>query len=559
MFKRIILDYFNTKRLVEYFMSISGPKVFKLNFDGSFDNIAYENIKDAFTIVNILAIYIKQKKTMYIWIGKKATQSLKNHISNIRVLVKEEFPDFRIIRNNTVEMREEPYDFFQNLNINKEELYEQIDYQEKILLPILNDIDKLKDKSERFIKTTSYEDALKTTKEIIEMAKKIGDEALIAEQEKLISELTTKGESKKVIDEITNKTTEFEKKFHTLIEKREFLSANNILEEFKKVLGENYDLTQVPSTTEFITNGEKILKKEQDRLQRELKRLENDLLLSFKNLDTKTAVDIMREGNSLLLNLLNDEIKVKWKKLDDDLKIVKQKIELKKDIDTFFTESKLLKNNYQFKEIKIKIEELVPLVKNLNFSDYQKKLESFKKEILSAEKSYNKSLSEIVELEKLIKDNQANNLIDDILKNCEKILKIAKSINKSDIVESYLAIAKQTESLKEENRLFEENQKKLKQELSNLAKSLTSALKNFELSKASEIIQKGKIALIELVDEEIKKKWDGFEKKYLAAKSLIEEIEKLSKSGLQALEAKTYDESLKFYKQIVDQIEGYEN
>ena len=540
-------------------MSISGPKIFKLNFDGSFDNIAYENIKEVFTIVNILAIYVTQKKTMYIWIGKKATQALKNHISNIRVLVKEEFPDFRIIRNNTVEMREEPYDFFQNLNINKEELYEQIDYQEKILLPILNDIDKLKDKSERFIKTTSYEDALKTTKEIIEMAKKIGDEALIAEQEKLISELTTKGESKKVIDEITNKTTEFEKRFHTLIEKREFLSANNILEEFKKVLGENYDLTQVPSTTEFITNGEKILKKEQDRLQRELKRLENDLLLSFKNLDTKTAVDIMREGNSLLLNLLNDEIKVKWKKLDDDLKIVKRKIELKKNIDTFFTESKLLKNNYQFKEIKDKIEELVPLVKNLNFSDYQKKLESFKKEILSAEKSYNKSLSEIVELEKLIKDNQANNLIDDILKNCEKILKISKSINKSDIVESYLTIVKQTESLKEENRLFEENQKKLKQELSNLVKSLTSALKNFELSKASEIIQKGKIALIELVDEEIKKKWDGFEKKYLAAKSLIEEIEKLSKSGLQALETKAYDESLKFYKQIVDKIEGYEN
>ncbi|KKN44710.1 hypothetical protein LCGC14_0690260 [marine sediment metagenome] len=540
-------------------MSISGPKIFKLNFDGSFDNIAYENIKEVFTIVNILAIYVTQKKTMYIWIGKKATQALKNHISNIRVLVKEEFPDFRIIRNNTVEMREEPYDFFQNLNINKEELYEQIDYQEKILLPILNDIDKLKDKSERFIKTTSYDDALKTTKEIIEMAKKIGDEALIAEQEKLISELTTKGESKKVIDEITNKTTEFEKKFHTLIEKRELLSANNILEEFKKVLGENYDLTQVPSTTEFITNGEKILKKEQDRLQRELKRLENDLLLSFKNLDTKTAVDIMREGNSLLLNLLNDEIKVKWKKLDDDLKIVKRKIDLKKNIDTFFTESKLLKNNYQFKEIKDKIEELVPLVKNLNFSDYQKKLESFKKEILSAEKSYNKSLSEIVELEKLIKDNQANNLIDDILKNCEKILKISKSINKSDIVESYLTIVKQTESLKEENRLFEENQKKLKQELSNLVKSLTSALKNFELSKASEIIQKGKIALIELVDEEIKKKWDGFEKKYLAAKSLIEEIEKLSKSGLQALETKAYDESLKFYKQIVDKIEGYEN
>ena len=75
MFKRISLDYFITKYFVEFFMSETGLKIFKLNFDGSFDEISYENIKDVFTIVNILAIYMSQKKTMYIWIGSNATQA----------------------------------------------------------------------------------------------------------------------------------------------------------------------------------------------------------------------------------------------------------------------------------------------------------------------------------------------------------------------------------------------------------------------------------------------------------------------------------------------------
>ena len=111
-------------------MSENTITIFKLNYDGSFDEIAYANIKEVFTIVNILAIYIQKQKKMYVWIGKNATQALKNHVARIRVLLKEEFPQFRIIRNMTFDMRSEPYEFFDNLNITKEELYEQINHQQ---------------------------------------------------------------------------------------------------------------------------------------------------------------------------------------------------------------------------------------------------------------------------------------------------------------------------------------------------------------------------------------------------------------------------------------------
>ena len=73
-------------------MSQQAIKIFKLNFDGTFDEIAYENIREVFTIVNILAIYIQKKKIMYVWIGRNATQALKNHVARIRE---------KIISNNT--------------------------------------------------------------------------------------------------------------------------------------------------------------------------------------------------------------------------------------------------------------------------------------------------------------------------------------------------------------------------------------------------------------------------------------------------------------------------
>jgi len=181
MFKRIFFDYFITKYFVGFFMSETGLKIFKLNFDGSFDKVSYENIKDVFSIVNILAIYLSQKKTMYIWIGRNATQALKNHISNIRVLVKEEFPDFRIIRNFTFEMRDEPFEFFKNLNITKEELYKILDYQEKVMLPTLRKIDTLKTKLENLIDSEDYANAIKTSEEIIVLANKIEDDAVLTE------------------------------------------------------------------------------------------------------------------------------------------------------------------------------------------------------------------------------------------------------------------------------------------------------------------------------------------------------------------------------------------
>ena len=538
-------------------MSQNVVKIFKLNFDGTFDEIAYANIKEVFTIVNILAIYVTTKKIMYVWIGSNATQALKNHISNIRVLVKEEFPDFRIIRNFTFEMREEPFEFFKNLELNKEDLYKLIDYQEKVMLPTLKKIKNLKKTLPKLVDSEEYSNAIKISEEIVKLAKEIDDDALQTEQKRLISELKAKGADKAIINELEEVAMGVDKNFSNLIKTEEFLKAHIIVEEFEKIYSKKYDLSLINSARELISKEKKIWKKEQERLIKELTKLENDFFLAIKNLEIENAIKILERGKSLFQNLINDEVKKKWDQFDDKLQIAKQKAELVKVIDVFIKKSEEMKVNYQFKALKNEINTLLTKVQKLNITDYQKKLEDLKTDIVSAEEGYNKKLAEIENLEKEIKKNQKSNLIDDVLRDCQKIIQIAQSINKTEVIEKYSIALEQTEKAIEEIKIFEEKQEKLRNELEQMEKNWASLLKTMDLAKLEKILEKSKMLLIELVDEEIKKNWVILEKKYISARDLIVNIENLSKSGLNSLNDKSYRESLDFYEQIINQIQSY--
>ncbi|MFW9942541.1 MAG: hypothetical protein ACFFFT_15990 [Candidatus Thorarchaeota archaeon] len=538
-------------------MSETGLKIFKLNFDGSFDEISYENIKDVFTIVNILAIYLSQKKTMYIWIGRNATQALKNHISNIRVLLKEEFPTFRIIRNFTFEMRDEPFEFFNNLNIAKEELYEIIDYQEKVMLPTLKEIDSFKSQLEKFIESEDFTNAIKISEEIIKLAKKIEDDAVLTEQNRLIVEIKSKYEDKVIIDEISEKASTLYKEFTRLIEEKEYLKAHQLIEEFELEFRDKYDLSLIPIVKELLSKEKKIWKEEQDRLTKLLNKLETDLYLALKNLDIEKAESLIEKGKFLFSNLLNDEIKLKWGGFETEIHTAKQKVDLIGVCDSFLKSYAELRENFQFKSIYTEINNLLKKVQDLDIPDYKKKLENARKEINSAEESYKKKLLEIAELEKIIKSNQNNNLIDDTLRDCQNILKLIKSIKKSDLEEYYTTILNETEEAIEKRRIFKEKQENLKKELTQLNKEINDSLKKMDVEKAGDIIVKSKIFLAELVDNKVKENWNKLEKHYNLAKELIQNVETLSNDGILALESKSYNDCLKKYEEIVSLLQGY--
>ena len=532
-------------------------KTFKLNFDGTFNEIAYENIKEVFTIVNILAIYIQKIKTMYIWIGRNASQALKNHISQIRVLLKEEFPQFRIIRNITFDMRSEPFEFFKNLDITKDELYEIIDYQERTVLPILEKIDELKGKSENLIKSEDYRTAIELLKEIIELAQKIQDDALVTEQKRLLSELSEKFENKQIVSEIEEETSRVEKNYDELIKSKKILEAHSLVETFIKKYEVVYDLSLISSAKELILKEKKKWIAEQEKLKNDLLRLEKEFKSSLENLDISGATEIFEKGLNLLSNLIDDKTKRKWEGFNKNIQGAKDKVEFIKKFDNFSEESISLKETYQYKELKLKIKELIKQAEEIDVPEYHSKLSVLKTEIDSAEELYKKTLDEIAKLEKIIKDNQKNDRLEEILRDCEKIIEIAKSVKEIDLAENYKQILEKTKKEIKERKDFEEKQNKLKRELSELEEQFYLTLKNMEIRSLENVLEKGGKLLTEFVDEEIKTKWDKFRVNFLAAKQLLENIEVLSKNGIDALNNESCSESLKFFEEIIFQLQEY--
>ncbi len=468
-------------------------KTFKLNFDGTFDEVAYENIKEVFTIVNILAIYIQKIKTMYIWIGRNATQALKKHISQIRVLLKDEFPDFRIIRNITFDMRSEPQEFFSNLNINKDELYEIINYQEKTVLPILEKVKTLKDKSENLINSEMYKNAIDLLKEIIELAKEIQDDALVTEQTRLISELTEKYDIKEIVNEIEEETNRVEEEYSRFINTNNILDAHDLIQNFIEKYEDIYDLSLIPSAKELILKEKRKWNSEQERLKNDLYILEKELNSSLESLDIQKATEIFEEGLGLLANILDNKAKIKWIGLEKRIQEIKEKVEFIGKFEIFSKKFKRLKETHQFKELKLNVDAFLKQLEIIDLPEYRSKLNLLEDEILSAEQLYININKEISELEEKVKLNRENNKLEEIITNSNKLIYLAKSIQKIELVDSYTKVIESTKKKIQEKKEFEEKQNQLKSELMKLEEKFNASLEIFELEKLNNILESSSV------------------------------------------------------------------
>jgi hypothetical protein len=533
-------------------------KTFKLNFDGTFDEIAYENIKEVFTIVNILAIYIKKIKTMYIWIGRNATQALKNHISQIRVLLKDEFPDFRIIRNITFDMRSEPFEFFNNLNMKKEELYEIINYQEKTVLPILEKVNELKENSEELIKSEQYGNAIKLLKEIIELAKEIKDDAIITEQTRLISELTQKYENKEIVNEIETDIKEVEREYKYLINNNDLLEAHNLVLNFKKKYVGRYDLSLIPSAKELILKEKRKWNSEQEKIVNDLNRLEKDFNSSLEDQDILKANEILEEGLGLLSNLTDITIKNKWNGFQKRIQDTKDKLIFIEKFEIFSKEFTKLLEEHQYKDLNSKIDALTKQLETIDLPEYRSKINLLQNEIYSAEQSYKRVNKELINLEEKIKNNIQKNNLNEIIEDCNKLINLAKSTNKAELINKYSDLIKSTENNIKEIKEFEEKQLQLKTELSKLEEIFKTSLKTFELKELNKILENSLTFLSELEDNDVKEKWKEYNDIYKTVKLLLDDIELLSQNAINALNNRSFSESLNLFEQIITQLEEYQ-
>ncbi|MFX0187816.1 MAG: hypothetical protein ACFE8A_08775 [Candidatus Hodarchaeota archaeon] len=438
-------------------MEVINLKVFRLNYSGNFEEISIETSQDLlnlFTLFDILAIYIPIQKRMYVWIGKNVTQTLRNYIPEIRTRFSEKLPvHLRILRNITIESGSEPSDFFQFLDLDWEELNAHIKEQELKLEPLLKEIKSLKKELTSLVERELYDDCIKISEKIIELAKKTIDSALEREQEDFIKEIKEKYKIKANAETVEEDTTEIKKEFDELIKTnnpKDILKAHNIIEEFKKKYEKIIDLTSIPSTNELLARDENLwynFKRKQQKFSKELDQLEIKLKTAMKKFEISDVEETMMKAEDLLLRVIDEVVKKNWSKIEIDYAEWKRKNVTIKEIEESLEESTKLKESFQFEEAISRLNSTMEFVQDKEILEYSKKLQEKRKEVIKAEMEYIKVRERIAVLVEKIKEGIKNDFLNAALINCEKIIQLAESIKKHDSVVEYNQIL---EEIKEE-------------------------------------------------------------------------------------------------------------
>ncbi len=464
-------------------MEEQGLKFFKLDYSGSFKEINTDSPLDLFTLVDILAIYIPMQKRMYIWIGKWATQSLRNYIPQIRTRFSEKLPELKILRNITIESGSEPSDFFQPFKFTWETLNSHIDEQETKLKPIINEIDSLKEQIVKLTNLEEFEEAITLSKEIINLSKEIEDKALENEQKDNIKDLRRRGKLKISKDKVEEETEKIKKSFEELIDTHkpeDIIKAHKIIDEYKTKYENFIDLSVISSASDLLLEEDKVWKKfttDQNKAIRDLKTLANKIKKYIEKNDLEEAETILIKARESLLLVSDDDLKHEWNEIESQVLESKIKTSTIEEIEKSILDSSKLTEDLQFKDAISRIETTIELIQDKEILEYNNKLKSKMEEIIAKQAEFEKYQEEINLLEQNIKENRENGHLDAVIIQCEDIIKKAEFIKNQDIVLDYSQILEETKNELEEGR---KNRKEKQEALIEKAKELEEVIQTEE-------------------------------------------------------------------------------
>jgi len=306
-------------------------KIYKITYSGRAEQIIQENIINNFSLFDILTFYIPKHKRMYIWIGKKASPSLKNHISQIRKIILEVNPNLIVLRNITIESGSEPPEFLDLIGIIKDDLTERIRDLEIKLLPSFSEIKKLKEKADKFFISENYEEAIEAAEKIIKIANEIEDLSLEQDQINFIEEAQLRFKAIEVLHQIENESKKMIALFDQLVSNKDYHSAHKLAEDFKQKNEDKYPLASIPIAQQLILKDENLIynrKLKQEEIKNVLEQLENKYKNNLNDRNLNTVKQILNTIDSHLKKVIDEKLEHKWNQYKKQyLTVKREKIE----------------------------------------------------------------------------------------------------------------------------------------------------------------------------------------------------------------------------------------
>ena len=289
----------------------SNIKIFKLNYSGTFKEISEEKILLSFTLFDILTFYVPNQRLMYIWIGKKVSQSLKKLIPQIRGAISSEYPELKILRNITIESGLEPAEFLNVIGITEEVLKVRIKKLETDLLPILSEINRLKEKVDKYFISENYDMAINAAQKIVNLAKDIDDVSLEQDQINFINEAQSRESASEILHQIEHQSREGIKNFNQLVEVENYREAHSLVDDFKKKYEDEYNISSIPLAQQLILKDENMiysLKIEQEKIKKEIDEFYNSFKTGPNKGNLKQAKEFFGKIKAEIKNLFDDDV-----------------------------------------------------------------------------------------------------------------------------------------------------------------------------------------------------------------------------------------------------------
>jgi hypothetical protein len=305
----------------------SNIKIFKLNYSGTFKDISEENLLPSFTLFDIITFYVPNQRLMYIWIGKKVSQSLKKLIPQIRGAISSEYPELKILRNVTIESGLEPADFLEIIGITEEVLKVRIKKLETNLLPILSEINRLKEKVDKYFISENYNMAIDAAQKILNLAKDIDDESLEQDQINFINEARARASASEILHQIEHHSKEMIKEFNQLVEAENYREAHSLAEDFKKKYENEYDISSIPLAQQLILKDENMiysLKIEQAKIKKEIGEFYNSFKTGPNKGNLRQAKEFFGKIKAEIKNLFDDDVLDSLKQFETQYNEVKK-------------------------------------------------------------------------------------------------------------------------------------------------------------------------------------------------------------------------------------------
>ncbi|MFX0057485.1 MAG: hypothetical protein ACFE85_08255 [Candidatus Hodarchaeota archaeon] len=322
---------------------------------------------------------------------------------------------------------------------------------------IISEIDQLKVIVNNHFLMKRYNEALRVSERIIELAKSVELKSMVKEQEEFITEITKHMEEKNIITYINEDFEIVKKKFISLISENQLFEAHKIIQKFKQKFENLYNLKSVPEIEELLKTERNLWDNysgRQTSLKKQLEPLEIQLNSYLSTNNMNLAVETLNKAKNLIKDLKDLDIIKKWERLETMVLELKKQTDTAKNIEESIEQISKLTDSYQFEDAKRLIDSTIELAKIKDLSDYKRNLSVKKKAILDAEEKYNKLLNDIKELEDEIKKNLSNYSFEKAQDNCEQIIKISRFIGKSDYVDIYTQLNNDIkERLRKFNRL----------------------------------------------------------------------------------------------------------